>query len=177
MNYKWRPNKEIIATQKLAESAGVKLVEVSIPYVMGATDLRLEGYPIPSAKDAPEGFIPLKNLLFYSIAAYFAEVYGCSKIIGGHIKDDVMKFSDARIDFFHALEKIIELSKHDKDSHNLEFMIPFSNKTKEEVIKSANKLGVPIEITWSCYGDYEKPCEKCSSCLSRQKALNGIKTK
>jgi 7-cyano-7-deazaguanine synthase len=176
INYKWRPKKEIEATQKLAEIAGVILVEVSVPYIMGATDLRLEGYPIPSAKNAPEGYIPLKNLVFYSTAAYFAEIYGCSKIIGGHIYEDISKFSDAGSDFFRSLESIIKTSKHDNDLHPLEFIMPLSNKTKDEVFKLANELNVPIDVTWSCYGDYEEHCGKCSSCISRQKALRSIKT-
>lgn len=176
MNYKWRPKKEIEATKKLAELVEVKLVEISVPYIMGATDLRLEGYPTPSAENAPEGYIPLKNLVFYSIAAYFAEIYGCCKIIGGHIQEDINNFSDAGLDFFNSLESIIKTSKHDKDLHDIEFVMPLSKKTKEEVFKLADELHVPIDITWSCYGDFEEPCGKCSSCLSRQKALKSIKT-
>jgi 7-cyano-7-deazaguanine synthase len=144
---------------------------------MGATDLRLEGYPTPSAENAPEGYIPLKNLVFYSIAAYFAEIYGCCKIIGGHIQDDINNFPDAGLDFFKSLESIIKTSKHDKDLHEIEFIMPLSNKTKDEVFKLADELDVPIDITWSCYGDYEEPCGKCSSCLSRQKALKLVNKK
>ena len=176
MNYKWRPKKEIEATKKLIELAEVPLIEVSVPYMMGATDLRFEGYPIPSAESAPEGFIPLKNLIFYSIAAYFAKVYGCDIIIGGHIKDDIIKFSDVGLSFFKSLEKIIEISKHDKDLHTIEFIMPLSSKTKDEVFKLASELNVPIDVTWSCYGDFEEPCGKCSSCVSRQKALKLIST-
>ncbi|MBY9010987.1 MAG: 7-cyano-7-deazaguanine synthase [Candidatus Lokiarchaeota archaeon] len=174
MNYKWRPKKEIEATKKLVELTEVPLVEVPIPYIMGAVDLRFEGYPIPSAENAPEGFIPLKNLIFYSIAAYFAEVYGCNFIIGGHNQDDIDKFSDVGLSFFNSLEKIIEISKHDKNLHDIEFIMPLSNKTKGEVFELASKLNVPFEVTWSCYGDFEEPCGRCSSCVSRQKALNLI---
>lgn len=169
--YKWRPQKEIEATRKIAKITQIALVEVPMPYIMGATDLRLEGYPIPSAENAPEGFIPLKNLIFYSIAAYYAEIYGCSKIIGGHIQNDISKFSDTGLKFFKSLENIIEISKRNLSSHTIEFLMPFSNKTKDEVLKLAADLGVPIGVTWSCYGDYDEPCGKCSSCVSRQKAL------
>ena len=177
VNYKWRSKKEIEATKKLAEIAEVPLVEVSLPDLMSAIDLRFEGYPVPSAENAPEGFIPLKNLIFYSIAAYYAEIYGCSIIIGGHIRDDIKKFSDVGLTFFNSLEKIIEISKHDKDLHPIEFIMPLSEKTKNEVFKLAYELNVPIDVTWSCYGDFEKPCGKCSSCVSRQKALKLNNTK
>ncbi|NVM46081.1 MAG: 7-cyano-7-deazaguanine synthase [Candidatus Lokiarchaeota archaeon] len=175
MNYKWRSKNEIKATKKLVELTGVPLVEVSVPYIMSAVDLRFEGYPIPSAENAPEGFIPLKNLIFYSIAAYFAKVYGCNIIIGGHIQDDIKKFPDIGLSFFESLEKIIKISNHDQDLQAIKFIMPLSNKTKVEVFELASKLNVPIDVTWSCYGDFEEPCGKCSSCVSRQNALKLIK--
>ncbi|MFX0074910.1 MAG: 7-cyano-7-deazaguanine synthase [Candidatus Hermodarchaeota archaeon] len=175
INYKWRSRKEIEATKKLAELADVSLIEVSMPYIMGATDLRLEGYPIPSAENAPEGFVPYKNLIFYSTAAYFAEIYGISKIIGGHIRDDLKIFSDVGLEFFKSLEHIIKTSKHDKDQSTIEFIMPLSEKSKDDVMELAEELSVPIDVTWSCYGDYEEHCGKCSSCLSRQKALEKTK--
>ncbi len=175
MNYKWRSKKEIEATKKLVELTGVPLVEVSVPYIMSAVDLRFEGYPIPSAENAPEGFIPLKNLIFYSNAAYFAEVYGSNIIIGGHIQDDINRFSDVGLSFFESLEKIIKISNHNKDLQAIKFIMPLSNKTKVEVFELASKLNVPIDVTWSCYGDFEEPCGKCSSCVSRQNALKLIK--
>ena len=50
------------------------------------------------------------------------------------------------------------------------------NRQIEMVGKLADELEVPIDITWSCYGDFEEPCGKCSSCLSRQIALKSMKT-
>ncbi len=175
LNYKWRPEKEKEAAKKLAEMMKIKLIELSIPYVMGATDLRLEGYPIPSATNAPEGYIPLKNLMFYSTAAYFAEMYGATTIIGGHIQEDFQKFPDSRPSFFKNLEEVIANSKHDKDFHKISFFFPFSKKTKREIINLAHKLHVPISITWSCYGDFQEPCGKCNSCLKRQEAIDSYK--
>ena len=42
---------------------------------------------------------------------------------------------------------------------------------KVEVIKIATELKVPLDITWSCYQDIEKPCGKCKSCKKREDAL------
>ncbi|MFW9949197.1 MAG: 7-cyano-7-deazaguanine synthase [Candidatus Thorarchaeota archaeon] len=171
LNYKWRSKKEKEAVKQISELTKIKLIEIPLPYVMVATDLRLEGYPVPSVENAPEGYIPLRNMLFYSIAAYFAEIYGIKTIIGGHIKDDFNRFNDSTPAFFKDLQELIKLSKHNQDKGSIEFIFPLSNLNKLEVIKMAKKLEVPLDLTWSCYGDFEKPCGICVPCKSRSDAL------
>jgi 7-cyano-7-deazaguanine synthase len=48
---------------------------------------------------------------------------------------------------------------------------PFVHKTKAEEIQLGRELGVPFELTWSCYRGGEKPCGTCDSCLLRAKAF------
>jgi 7-cyano-7-deazaguanine synthase len=172
MNYKWRPQKEILATKTLTELMNVPLIEVPTPYIEDAIDLRMDGYPVPSATNAPQGYIPLKNLVFYSIAAYYAAIYGCQFIVGGHLKEDLKIFNDATSLFFQGLENLINISRHTHDTSKIEFLFPLSNKTKGEVIQLAKELNVPIDLTWSCYGDYDTPCGRCLSCINRKNALN-----
>ncbi|MFX1339881.1 MAG: 7-cyano-7-deazaguanine synthase, partial [Promethearchaeota archaeon] len=124
------------------------------------------------AVNAPEGYIPLRNLIFYSIAAYFAEALACKYIIGGHISTDSKIFSDANESFFKSIEKVVNQSKHSKDNKFTKFIFPLITMDKRDVIQLANKLNVPIELTWSCYHDFDKPCGNCLSCINREKALN-----
>ena len=170
-NYKYRPEKEKKAVFKLSENLGVKVIEVPVDYVKEAIELRIEGMLVPSAVNAPEGFIPSRNLLFYSIAAYFAEIYGCKYIIGGHMAADPAKFPDASPNFFKSLEKLINKGKHSKDSSTLKILLPLVNMSKADVLKLAIKLKVPINWTWSCYNDENKPCGRCASCNKRKEAF------
>jgi 7-cyano-7-deazaguanine synthase len=110
--------------------------------------------------------------VFYSIAAYFAEAYGCSVIIGGHILADTDQFPDASYNFFKSLEQLINRGKHKRENTNIEILLPLIKLSKSEVVKLAKNLSVPLELTWSCYSDGEKPCGQCSSCLKRKKALD-----
>jgi len=174
INYNWRPEQEINATKKLAGLVDIKLLEINTPFIAQATDLLSEGYPVPVALNAPEGYIPQRNLIFYSIAAYFAEIYGCKWIIGGHILDDVSIFSDTKPSFFKSLEKQIKGSKHEHDLTEIKLLFPLVNMNKVEVIKLAKELKVPLEITWSCYQDIEKPCGKCKSCQKREEAFKAL---
>jgi 7-cyano-7-deazaguanine synthase len=170
-NYNLRPNNEKKATMKLAEKIDVRLIEIPIPYIKEAIDLRIEGFPVPLAVHAPEGFIPSRNLVFYSIAAYFAEVYGCKVIIGGHIVTDPKKFPDADPRFFKSLEQLINKGKHSKDKTHINLLFPLAKMTKLDVLNLAIKLKVPLEWTWSCYSDGNQPCGNCVSCRKRTEAF------
>ena len=173
-NYHLRPKKERRATLKLAERVGIEVIEIPVEFMKEAIDLRIEGYPIPSAVESPEGFIPTRNLVFYSIAAYYADVYGCKYIIGGHIAGDQAKFPDANSAFFTILEDLVQKSKHSKDKSKIKFILPLIKLNKKDVIRLANDLIVPFEYTWSCYSDGKQPCGKCSSCVQRIEAFNQL---
>ena len=169
--YKWRAKNEILAAKMLAKKTKIKLIEIPIPFIQQATDLKMEGYSIPSVTYAPQGFIPMKNLLFYSLAAFFAEAYGCKFIIGGHISTDSKNFPDATPSFFNVLSNLINGSKANSDKNKIEFLFPLIDLNKSEVVRLARELKVPFEHTWSCYGDFTKPCNECIPCLNRKKAF------
>jgi 7-cyano-7-deazaguanine synthase len=48
---------------------------------------------------------------------------------------------------------------------------------KAAVVKRGIELGVPYEMTWSCYEGGDKPCGVCGTCIDRKKAFieNGAK--
>lgn len=176
-NYKNRPENEIKATKKLSELISIKLIEVNLPFLEEAIDLKFDGYPILSALNAPEGYIPSRNIIFYSIAAFFADAYGIQTIIGGHINSDAELFPDASSSFFKKLEHLISIGRHTNDNKKMEILLPLKSKTKIEVLDLAKKLDVPLEFTWSCYGDGKKPCGKCLSCIKRERAFMGVAAK
>ena len=53
---------------------------------------------------------------------------------------------------------------------------PFVNMTKKDIVKLGLELGVPYELTWSCYEGGDKPCGVCGTCRDRMAAFeaNGV---
>ncbi|MFW9970761.1 MAG: 7-cyano-7-deazaguanine synthase, partial [Candidatus Odinarchaeota archaeon] len=111
---------------------------------------------------------------FYSLAAYYAEVYNCEVIIGGHIAVDPKNFPDSDPNFFKSLEKLINTGKHDKEKTTIKLSFPLAKMTKKDVINLAKQLEVPLEWTWSCYTNGNQPCGKCNSCYKRNEAFSSL---
>jgi 7-cyano-7-deazaguanine synthase len=43
--------------------------------------------------------------------------------------------------------------------------------SKLDIVHRALELGVPLELTWSCYQDGPDPCGVCDSCRLRDEAI------
>ena len=119
-------------------------------------------------------YVPFRNGLFLSTAASIALSRACSLIYYGVHADDAAGFAypDCSPDFHEAMNQAI----WEGSGHQLRIEAPFVNKNKSEVVKIGLELGVPYELTWSCYEGGEKPCGKCGTCIDREAAfaVNGI---
>jgi 7-cyano-7-deazaguanine synthase len=161
--YYLRPFRERLAVFRLLEVFRAPLIEVPTNFLREAADL-----PQPLNADVPEGYIPNRNMIFYSIACHYAETRFCDSVVGGHIGVDSESFPDASRDFFQRLS---DLANHALLTRKIKIELPFAKSTKTEVIKKAVEWGVPLESTWSCYWDEKLPCAKCISCIERAEAF------
>ncbi len=168
--YPSRPARELVATRAIARSAGVECLEGALPFLQTAADLRKAAATALPGVHAPEGYVPARNLVFYAVASYYAEVYGADLLLGGHVQTDRDGFPDATPAFFDAIERLVNRVQS-RDGRALRVCLPFLEKTKGEVVKLALELQVPLDLTWSCYYDRATPCERCESCVERADAF------
>jgi len=131
-------------------------------------DLR-EAEDIPGGRfgDLPPTYIPLRNAIFYSVAASYSEEKRVSLIVGGHNRDDAEVFRDVGGKFFESLERTLWLGSSILKRQKTMIRIPLSRKTKAQVVKLAASLKVPFELTWSCHRLGTEHCWECAGCLSR----------
>ena len=171
--YHLRPQHERNASKKLAQLVNAKYIEVDISFLKNTADLRAEQYPgLEDVED--DAYIPARNLIFYSIATYYAEALEAEYIIAGHIAHDSLIFPDATQEFFRAFEVLVSQSLVSVKTPKV--LTPLSSMSKEEVGRLAKKLNVPLELTWSCYSDGETQCGVCLSCQERKMALQQTTT-
>jgi 7-cyano-7-deazaguanine synthase len=124
-----------------------------------------------SRKAVPPTYIPLKNAVYYSLAAAYAEEKGADCIIGGHNADDRRLFDDTSEEFFASLQKTISASSPRLRRRGLKILRPLKDKSKAEVVALAAGIGVPLELTWSCHRAGAEHCWRCDGCRSRIEAF------
>jgi 7-cyano-7-deazaguanine synthase len=169
-NYGQIAVKETASAEKIAESLGVKtkIVELStLKTVFGdVTSLCNSDIPLTAEFSQPI-IVPFRNAIFLSVAVSYAVSVGADKIFYGAHGSDEPFYPDCRREFYEAFETAARLGT----GEDINIQAPFSGKRKSEVIVEGAKLGVPFELTWSCYREAEKHCGKCESCVNRKKAF------
>ena len=160
---------EAEASKRIAAAAQVKEhLTVLLPFFK---DIEERYHPAPSAEITP-AYVPARNIIFYGIAAAYAETFKARTIVFGSNADDAKDLPDARGDFIQLMnELILHGTRAGKEGFRIEIVNPLINQTKGEVLKLALKLKVPLELTWSCHEDGKTPCEKCRGCIGRRKAF------
>ncbi len=143
-----------------------------------AEEIPEESYAEQLSKN-PDGkpvstYVPFRNGLFLSSAASIALSLECDVIYYGAHADDAAgaAYPDCSPTFDNAMKEAI----YEGSGHQLRIESPFIGLTKPDVIKAGLEIGVPYELTWSCYEGGEKPCGKCATCIDRIAAFeaNGI---
>ena len=155
--------REVWSAKAVARAAGVfEHRFVRLPDLKEAGEIsggRFAGYP-PT-------YIPMRNSIFYSFAASYAEEVGADVVLGGHNKDDGRVFRDVSSGFFAELQRAFWAGSKVMEARKTRLLRPLANKTKAEVVELAAKAGVPLELTWSCHRDGRDHCWECEGCVGR----------
>ncbi len=118
--------------------------------------------------------VPNRNMILLSIATGYAIKIGAKEVFYAAHRSDYSIYPDCRKEFVKAIDTAVYLA-------NLwtpvEIKAPFIDMTKAEIVSLGLKLGVPYQLTWSCYEGRERPCLSCGTCLERTEAflLNNVR--
>ena len=146
-------------------------------------------FPIPELREVgdmaerrglaglPSAYIPMKNAIYYSVAAAFAEEVGASRIMGGHNRDDTRVYDDTSDLFFRDLQRTLRGGSERLRSRRLTIWRPLRGLDKASVVSLGSRLRVPFELTWSCHREGVEHCWRCLGCLQRKKAFRAAGVK
>ena len=125
--------------------------------------------------DLPSTYVPFRNGVFLSIAAALAEKERCDAIFIGVVQEDSSGYPDCSAEFIGAFERALDLGTS-RDFHP-RIKTPLVHLSKAQIVSLALEIGVPLELTWSCYEREDAACGLCDSCLLRLKGFAGAGAK
>jgi len=177
VTYGQKHNKEVIAAEKIANAAGAQFRSVDISGVGALLKSALTRDYIEVPKDEytsatlAQTVVPSRNLLFLALAAGLATSLDMHRVaIAVHAGDHPV-YPDCRPAFLHDAEGALQ--HYDR---LMTIFAPFKHVPKEGIVLVGLELGVPFELTWSCYEGNERPCLRCSTCVERTKAFMSCHT-
>ena len=125
--------------------------------------------------DLPSTYVPFRNGVFLSIAAALAEKERCDAIFIGVVQEDSSGYPDCGAEFIGSFERALDLGTS-RDFHP-RIKTPLVHLSKAQIVSLALRIGVPLELTWSCYEREDAACGLCDSCLLRLKGFAGAGAK
>lgn len=164
------------AAENLAAHYGIPFQLIDISGIMGnfKSSLLASGEKIPEGHYQEENMrstvVPMRNIIFASILAGIADSKGAEEIwLGVHAGDHFI-YPDCRKETIEAMNKVIYLATEKL----IEIRTPLQGWDKTKIINEGFVLGVPYELTRTCYTAGEIACGKCGSCQERLEAFRNL---
>ncbi len=171
-DYNQRHRVELECAANIAGRLGLsdKILKIDLGQIGGSvlTDLKRD-VPAQAEGQQHTTVVPLRNTLFCTLAASYGEVIGVDEIFYGPVKEDFLAYRDCRRPFFDSLEQTLSLGSSAERS--VVIHTPFVDLYKAEVLKRGFELGVPYELTHTCYKGLRPPCGECDACRERSAAF------
>lgn len=133
--------------------------------------------PLPNqpsrAGRIPSTYVPARNTILLSVALGFAESHGLGRIYLGANAIDYSGYPDCRPEYLRAFERLARLATKAGVEHGVRVRVesPLLRLSKAEIVRVGERLGVPWNLTWSCYAGGRTPCGNCDACRLREKGF------
>lgn len=173
--YGQRHKTELEAAARIARYYNVPhtIVDLSalLPVLKGSSQTD-SGVEVPHGHYADESMkvtvVPNRNMMLLSIAIAEAISNECNAVAYAAHAGDHAIYPDCRPDFANAMSTAAAFCHYTP----VYLMRPFIGMTKANIAHRGHEIGVPLELTYSCYeGKPEVHCGKCGTCVERREAF------
>lgn len=172
IDYGQRHGRELGSARRLAQWWDVAYQSVYLGGLgehLGGSALTDAAVEVPDGHYADESMkltvVPNRNMILLAVAAGVAAAAGYEAIgYAAHAGDHPI-YPDCRPEFGDAMGKALRLGC------DVKLLRPFMGLTKTDVCRLGYRLGVPYDITWSCYKGLEVHCGTCGTCVERREAF------
>lgn len=166
---------ENAAAQKAASFYDVPFELFDLSGIMGAfkSNLLLSGAAVPEGHYEEESMrltvVPGRNIIFSAVLAGIAMSKGFGEVwLGVHAGDHFI-YPDCRPAFVEAMDNAVRYG-----TDGVRLRAPFLHEDKTGILKVGFSLGVPYELTRTCYTTQSVACGRCGSCQERLNAFSAM---
>lgn len=174
-NYHQRYDRELSCAKRIAahyHAAEHLIIETNMDAV-GGSAVTDRSIAVPEGTtertEVPATYVPARNLIFLSYALGYAERVGALHLYIGVNSVDYSGYPDCRPAFIKAFQAAADAATAVSAEHGQRIVVetPLQYLSKGEIIRRGTQLGVPYEMTTSCYRGEALACGTCDSCLLR----------
>ena len=172
-NYGQQHDKEIEFAKQLADYFKVshrviELGKLAQSFKTALAKGHSDEIPKGATDGVPPTYVPMRNTIMLSIAAGLAESENFDTIFYGANIIDYSGYPDCRPEYIDSMNSMLEQAIVNQ---TVVIEAPILHLTKKDVVVLGSELGVPWEMTWSCYRGGDKACGECPSCEYRLKGF------
>jgi 7-cyano-7-deazaguanine synthase len=166
--------RELAAADAVCSRLGVERRTVDLTALVGffgGNALTNAGAALPEGEYAAETItftaVPNRNMVLLSVSLAWAASLGFDAVAFGAHGGEHTNYPDCQPAFADAMDGAARVC----DFRPLRVLAPFVNGVKADIVRRGAELGVPFELTWSCYAGGAVHCGKCSTCVDRRSAF------
>jgi 7-cyano-7-deazaguanine synthase len=164
---------EIAAAKEIARLMNIPHTIIELPFInkLFKSDLLKSGGDIPEGHYEDSSMrstvVPFRNGIILSIAIGYAESLDAGIVFYAAHAGDHAVYPDCRPEFLESMAAAGRFGTY----RGVEVKDPFIGMKKNEIVTLGNELGVPFELTYSCYKGGDVHCGKCGTCVERKEAF------
>jgi 7-cyano-7-deazaguanine synthase len=180
-DYGQRHSRELEAAKAVAKHFGVRdqrIATIDLAAIGGSalTDRQIRVPEQRSLEDIGRGipptYVPARNTILLAYALGLAEVTNANAIVIAANWQDSSGYPDCRPEYYRAFRDVARLgTKRGVEGNPIEIRTPVIEMSKADIVRQGDELGVPWELTWSCYLGGPRACGVCDACQLRLKGF------
>jgi 7-cyano-7-deazaguanine synthase len=177
--YGQRHVRELRSAARLARRFGAvahRVVDLPLAPVVRSALTRPRG-PLPSRPPRrggiPPTYVPARNSILLAVSLGYAESHRLGRIYFGANAVDYSGYPDCRPEFVRAFNALARRAVRAPGEGGLAIRVvaPLLRRSKAEIVRLGDRLGVPWALTWSCYAGGARPCGRCDACRLRARGF------
>lgn len=174
VDYGQRHSRELEAARLITGALGIehRIIDLSgLSTLFGNNALTDHSVSVPCGEYSPDTIpvttVPNRNMILLAIATGWAVATRCDSVAFGAHAGEYTPYPDCKPQFAAAMNA----ATHACDDTPVEVLSPFVHWSKGDIVQRGTELGVPFQLTWSCYEGNAKHCGRCSTCLDRRQSF------